>query len=230
MTLKDRYFHILGWFRENRQDAATELQFDGTPFQLLVAVMLSAQCTDRRVNQVTPALFAAFPTPQKLAAASFDEVYPFVKSVSYPNSKASHLIAAAQRICAEFGGEVPRSVEQLIAFPGSAARRPTSWPQSFSTSRSSRWTPMSSGCRGASDSPGAGRWRRSSGTLSAIFRSRTAPSRTTGSSSTAATSARHVAPAAASARSAPGARTSPSGKNSVAIFIDYCYFCKICFA
>jgi len=118
MTLKDRYFHILGWFRENRQDAATELQFDGTPFQLLVAVMLSAQCTDRRVNQVTPALFAAFPTPQKLAAASFDEVYPFVKSVSYPNSKASHLIAAAQRICAEFGGEVPRSVEQLMSLPG----------------------------------------------------------------------------------------------------------------
>ena len=118
MTLKDRYFHILSWFRENRQDAATELQFDGTPFQLLVAVMLSAQCTDRRVNQVTPALFAAFPGPQQLASASFDEVYPYIKSVSYPNSKTTHLIAAARRICSDFGGEVPRTVEALMSLPG----------------------------------------------------------------------------------------------------------------
>lgn len=118
MTLKDRYFHIVSWFLENRPDAATELQFDGTPFQLLVAVMLSAQCTDRRVNQVTPALFAAFPGPQQLAAASFDEVYPYIKSVSYPNSKTTHLIAAAGKIVSDFGGQVPGTIEELMTLPG----------------------------------------------------------------------------------------------------------------
>lgn len=118
MTLKDRYFHVIGWFRENRPDVETELHYDGTTFQLLVAVILSAQCTDRRVNMVTPELFRAFPTPQKLAQATFEEVFPYIKSVSYPNSKTTHLIAAAQKICSDFGGEVPQTVDELMSLPG----------------------------------------------------------------------------------------------------------------
>lgn len=117
MNRKDRYYHIVNWFRENRPEVESELHFE-SPFQLLVAVMLSAQCTDRRVNQVTPALFEAFPTPEKLAAADFDEVFPYIKSVSYPNSKCTHLIAAAQKLVADFGGEVPSSVEELMSLPG----------------------------------------------------------------------------------------------------------------
>ena len=117
MNRKDRYHHIINWFRENRPEVESELHFE-SPFQLLVAVMLSAQCTDKRVNLVTPALFAAFPTPEKLAEASFEEVFPYIKSVSYPNSKCTHLIAAAQKLVADFGGEVPSSVEALMSLPG----------------------------------------------------------------------------------------------------------------
>ena len=97
--------------------AESELSFD-SPFQLLVAVILSAQCTDKRVNMVTPALFAQFPTPQALSAASFDEVYALVKSVSYPNSKATHLIQMATTLCERFGGEVPSTHEELQQLPG----------------------------------------------------------------------------------------------------------------
>ena len=97
--------------------AESELSFD-SPFQLLVAVILSAQCTDKRVNMVTPALFAQFPTPQALSAASFDEVYALVKSVSYPNSKAMHLIQMATMLCERFGGEVPSTHEELQQLPG----------------------------------------------------------------------------------------------------------------
>ncbi len=97
--------------------AESELSFD-SPFQLLVAVILSAQCTDKRVNMVTPALFAQFPTPQALSAASFDEVYALVKSVSYPNSKATHLIQMATMLCERFGGEVPSTHEELQQLPG----------------------------------------------------------------------------------------------------------------
>ena len=118
MTLKERYGQIIGWFLENRPDAETELQFDGSPFQLLVAVMLSAQCTDKRVNQVTPALFAAFPTPQAMAAASTEEVFALVRSVSYPNSKTAHLIEASKKIITDFGGQVPHTVEELMSLPG----------------------------------------------------------------------------------------------------------------
>ena len=92
MTLKERFAAIVGWFMENRPVAETELHYENT-FQLLVAVILSAQCTDRRVNIVTPPLFERFPTPSDLASATFDEVFPYVKSVSYPNSKTTHLIA-----------------------------------------------------------------------------------------------------------------------------------------
>ena len=117
MTRKERFAAIVGWFAENRPVAETELHYDNT-FQLLVAVILSAQCTDRRVNIVTPPLFERFPTPQDLAAASFDEVYPYVKSVSYPNAKTQHLIAMAQKLLADFGGEVPADIDALMSLPG----------------------------------------------------------------------------------------------------------------
>ena len=108
---------IFDWFRANMPAAETELHY-GDPFQLLVAVILSAQCTDRRVNIVTPALFKAFPTPQSLAKASFDEVFPFVKSISYPNSKTSHLIGMASKLVSDFDGTVPSDIDQLKSLPG----------------------------------------------------------------------------------------------------------------
>ena len=117
MTRKERFAAIVGWFEANVPVAETELHY-GNPFQLLVAVILSAQCTDRRVNLVTPPLFGRFPAPADLASASFDEVYPYVKSVSYPNSKTQHLIAMAQKLLADFGGEVPADIDALMTLPG----------------------------------------------------------------------------------------------------------------
>ncbi|MBQ0096040.1 MAG: endonuclease III [Bacteroidales bacterium] len=117
MTIDERYGKILEWFRLNRPDAASELHFE-SPYQLLVAVMLSAQCTDRRVNMVTPGLFRAFPTPQALSEASVEQVYSLISSVSYPNAKAQHLTAMAARLVSDFGGEVPQTVEQLQTLPG----------------------------------------------------------------------------------------------------------------
>ena len=117
MTLAQRYASIVGWFRENQPVAESELHF-ASPFQLLVAVILSAQCTDRRVNMVTPALFERFPTPSALASASFEDVYPYVKSVSYPNSKTTHLIAMARKLLADFDGEVPSDIDALMSLPG----------------------------------------------------------------------------------------------------------------
>jgi endonuclease-3 len=117
MTRKERFEAIVGWFEANRPVAETELRY-GNTYQLLVAVILSAQCTDRRVNIVTPPLFERFPAPQDLASATFDEVYPYVKSVSYPNSKANHLIAMAQKLVADFGGEVPSDIDALMSLPG----------------------------------------------------------------------------------------------------------------
>ena len=117
MTRKERFAGIVGWFEQNVPVAETELHY-GNPYQLLVAVILSAQCTDRRVNVVTPPLFDRFPTPQDLASASFDEVYPYVKSVSYPNSKTEHLIAMAQKLLADFNGEVPSDIDALMTLPG----------------------------------------------------------------------------------------------------------------
>ena len=117
MTRKERFAAIVGWFAENRPVAETELHYENT-FQLLVAVILSAQCTDRRVNIVTPPLFERFPTPADMASATFDEVYPYVKSVSYPNSKTQHLIAMAQKLLADFDGEVPADIDALMSLPG----------------------------------------------------------------------------------------------------------------
>ena len=117
MTRKERYEGIIGWFAENRPAVQSELHYRN-PFQLLVAVILSAQCTDKRVNQVTPALFERFPAPEDLASATFEEVYPFVRSVSYPNAKARHLIAMAQMLLADYGGAVPSDIDALMRLPG----------------------------------------------------------------------------------------------------------------
>ncbi|MBR1515203.1 MAG: endonuclease III [Paludibacteraceae bacterium] len=117
MTTKQRYERVLGWFAANATSAESELVF-ANPFQLLIAVMLSAQCTDKRVNQVTPALFAAYPTAQDLAQASKEDVLRYIHSVSYPNSKAEHLVGMAQRLVSEYGGEVPHSLEELVTLPG----------------------------------------------------------------------------------------------------------------
>ena len=108
---------ILGWFKENMASAKSELDFTN-PFELIIAVILSAQCTDKRVNLVTPALFRRFPDPESLAGASFEEVYDYIKSVSFPNNKARHLLGMAKKLVDEFGSEVPAKVEQLETLPG----------------------------------------------------------------------------------------------------------------
>ena len=117
MTTKQRFEHILAWFEANMPVAESELVFVN-PFQCLVAVMLSAQCTDKRVNMVTPALFAAYPTPEKMAKATSDEVFEYVKSVSYPRSKAEHLVAMAQRLVEVYNGIVPDNIEDLQTLQG----------------------------------------------------------------------------------------------------------------
>ena len=117
MTTKQRFEHILGWFEANMPVAESELHFEN-PFQLLVAVMLSAQCTDKRVNMVTPALFAAYPTPEAMAKATSEEVLEYVKSVSYPNSKAEHLVQMAQRLTEVYGGQVPDNIDDLQTLQG----------------------------------------------------------------------------------------------------------------
>ena len=117
MRKEERYNGILQWFQENVPVAETELHYKD-PYQLLVAVILSAQCTDKRVNMITPALFEAFPTPEVLAVSSPEVVYEYVKSVSYPNSKAKHLSEMAKKLTADFGGVVPGDMELLQTLPG----------------------------------------------------------------------------------------------------------------
>ncbi len=117
MNKKERYTSVLAWFRENMPTAETELIYDN-PFQLIVAVILSAQCTDKRVNMVTPALFKRFPDVASLAMANTKDVFEMIRSISYPNNKAKHLIGMAQRIKENFNGEIPQQVEDLITLPG----------------------------------------------------------------------------------------------------------------
>lgn len=117
MTKKERYQNILQYFQENMPVAETELLYDN-PFQLLVAVILSAQCTDKRVNATTPAIFQKYPTPQKMAKASFEDLFPLIKSISYPNNKTKHLIGMSQLLLDQFGGEVPMTIPELIQLPG----------------------------------------------------------------------------------------------------------------
>lgn len=117
MTKKERYKHILAWFAEHAPSAETELNYT-TPFELLVAVVLSAQCTDKRVNMVTPRLFMEYPTAEHMAKASVEEIFEFINSISYPNNKAKHLVGLAQMLVSDFGGEVPQGREELVKLPG----------------------------------------------------------------------------------------------------------------
>ncbi|MCH5222965.1 MAG: endonuclease III [Muribaculaceae bacterium] len=117
MTKKERYLKVIEWFSENMPSPTTELHYD-TPFHLLLAVILSAQCTDKRVNMVTPALFEAFPNPETLAGASEEDVYSFIKSVTFPNNKTRHLIKAAKILKEDFNGEMPSDIEGLMKLPG----------------------------------------------------------------------------------------------------------------
>ena len=117
MTEKPRKKAILDWFRVNMPVAESELDFQN-PYQLVVAVILSAQCTDKRVNMHTPAFFLRFPSPELLAQASFEEVFDLIKSISFPNNKAKHLIGMAKMLVSEFGGVVPSEVSQLERLPG----------------------------------------------------------------------------------------------------------------
>ncbi|WP_025842695.1 endonuclease III [Porphyromonas gingivicanis] len=117
MTRQERFKHIIRYFEENMPIAETELDYT-TPFELLVAVILSAQCTDKRVNMVTPQLFKQFPTAEQLATAEVGEIYELIKSISYPNNKAKHLSAMAKMLCDTFQGEVPSQREDLMKLPG----------------------------------------------------------------------------------------------------------------
>jgi endonuclease III len=117
MTRKQRFSFVIAWFSEHAPEAETELIYDN-PYQLLVSVILSAQCTDKRVNMTTPAFFAHFPGPGSLARAHFDEVFPFIRSISYPNNKTRHLIGMAQMLVKDYNGEVPLMVEELVKLPG----------------------------------------------------------------------------------------------------------------
>ncbi len=117
MLIKDRYKAFVAYFSTHNPDAETELNY-GNPYELLVAVILSAQCTDKRINQVTPALFARFPEPESLAASTPDEVFTYIRSVSYPNNKAKHLVGMAKMLVEDFNSEVPEQVADLVKLPG----------------------------------------------------------------------------------------------------------------
>lgn len=117
MTLKDRYNGVIEWFQANMPEPKTELQYD-SPFHLLLAVILSAQCTDKRVNIVTPPLFEAYPTPDDLAAATEEEVYEYIKSVTFPNNKTRSLLKAARMLVDDFNSEVPSDLDKLMKLPG----------------------------------------------------------------------------------------------------------------
>ena len=117
MDTAERFARITEWFSANMEVAETELHYD-SPFHLLIAVILSAQCTDRRVNMHTPQIFTRFPEPSDLASASFEEVYDLISSISFPNNKARHLIGMAQKLVSDFNSTVPSETEQLETLPG----------------------------------------------------------------------------------------------------------------
>ncbi len=117
MTRKQRFQFCIDYFEKHIPVAETELVYDN-PYQLLVSVILSAQCTDKRVNMTTPAIFEKYPSPKELAKAEFDELFPFIKSISYPNNKTKHLIGMAKMIMEDFGGQIPMTVEDLMKLPG----------------------------------------------------------------------------------------------------------------
>ena len=117
MTQKERYSYVLNWFSEHTPNAETELIYDN-PYQLLVSVILSAQCTDKRVNLTTPAIFEKYSSPEALSKANFDELFPYIKSISYPNNKTRHLIGMANMLVEHYNGQVPLTVEALMRLPG----------------------------------------------------------------------------------------------------------------
>jgi endonuclease-3 len=117
MTRKEKYQFVIQYFQQHSTDAETELIYDN-PFQLLVSVILSAQCTDKRVNSTTPAIFERYPDANHLANTSFDELFPLIKSISYPNNKTRHLIGMAKMLVEDYSGEVPLTVEKLVKLPG----------------------------------------------------------------------------------------------------------------
>ncbi len=117
MTKKERYAFIIDYFSQHAPDAETELLYDN-PFQLLVAVILSAQCTDKRVNLTTPGIFEKYPDPGSMSTATEETLFPLIKSISYPNNKTKHLIGMAQMLVEKFGGQVPLTVAELMQLPG----------------------------------------------------------------------------------------------------------------
>jgi endonuclease-3 len=117
MTRKERYQFVIDYFQQHMPIAETELEYTN-PYELLVAVILSAQCTDKRVNMTTPAIFEKYPTVQDLAKATFDELFPYIKSISYPNNKTKHLIAMANMVVNDFDSKIPMTVEELTKLPG----------------------------------------------------------------------------------------------------------------
>jgi len=117
MTKKERFRFVLDYFARNNPDAETELLYDN-PYELLVAVILSAQCTDKRVNMTTPAFFRRFPDIRALSQASPEEIFPLIRSISYPNNKAKHLAGMARKVAEDFDGEIPSTVEALVTLPG----------------------------------------------------------------------------------------------------------------
>ncbi|MEP5160356.1 endonuclease III domain-containing protein, partial [Ekhidna sp.] len=117
MTKKERFEAFVTYFSESYPQPETELQYSN-PFELLVAVVLSAQCTDARINKVTPALFRDFPTPEHMAASHFDELFPYIRSVSYPNNKTKHLLALSKRLVEEFNSEIPNTIQDLTSLQG----------------------------------------------------------------------------------------------------------------
>ncbi len=117
MNKKQKYQYVIDYFQESMPVAETELMYDN-PYQLLVAVILSAQCTDKRVNLTTPSIFKKYPTPAKLAKANFDDLFSLIKSISYPNNKTKHLVGMAQMLMEKFEGKIPMTVQELIQLPG----------------------------------------------------------------------------------------------------------------
>ncbi len=117
MIKKERYVKVLEYFQTHMPVAETELIYQN-PFELLVAVILSAQCTDKRVNLTTPGIFEKYPTPETMAKANFEDLFPFIKSISYPNNKTKHLIGMSQLLMSDFDGEVPMTIAELIRLPG----------------------------------------------------------------------------------------------------------------
>lgn len=117
MTKKERFAYVISYFEQHAPNAETELLYDNT-YQLLVAVILSAQCTDKRVNLTTPAIFAQYPDVYALSKATFDELFPLIRSISYPNNKTKHLIGMANMVVDDFNGEIPATVPELVKLPG----------------------------------------------------------------------------------------------------------------